>query len=83
MFKLGPFRLTPFSTPRRQRFEAAVVSELDYLRAVYGEDALSRGIERAARSYISDGRRSVIKEAVRRLTGLSPEPRASDAAAKP
>ncbi len=78
MFKFGPFRLAAFQTPRRQRFEAAVLSELDYLRAVFGDDALSRGIERAARSYISDGRRSVIKEAVRRLAGLTPTPVPTD-----
>lgn len=76
MFRFGPFRLAPFSSPRRQRFEAAVLSELDYLRSVYGEHALSRGIERAARSYISERRRSVIKEAVRRLAGVVKEPAA-------
>jgi hypothetical protein len=67
MFRFAPFRLAPFRR-RRQRFEAAVTEELTYLRETFGDNALSRGIERAGRNYISDKRREVIKEAVRRLT---------------
>jgi hypothetical protein len=67
MFRFGPFRLAPFGR-RRLRFEAAVAEELDYLRGAFGDQALPRGIERAARGFISERRRAVIKEAVRRLS---------------
>ncbi|MDQ0462719.1 hypothetical protein QO010_000467 [Caulobacter ginsengisoli] len=67
MFRFPLSRLAPFLSRKRQRFETAVADELLYLREAFGDEALPRGIERAARSYISARRREVIKEAVRRL----------------
>lgn len=73
MTGLLPFRLGALFRRRRPRFEAAVRDEIAYLTGAFGEQALTRGRQRAEREHISPRRREVILEAVRRI-GEAPPP---------
>jgi hypothetical protein len=58
----------------RDDFEREVLSEISYLRDVFGDDALNAAMERAARPRLGGARRRVIAEAAKRLSSAAKHP---------
>lgn len=59
---------------RKEEFEHDVLTELSYLRTLYGEGAYDAAVVRAERPRIGGSRRAVLTETARRLALEMPRP---------